>query len=45
MVGPNPFQLDLAPRLRTRLALAAGFGAALALIVSSRPSPFLYFQF
>jgi alginate O-acetyltransferase complex protein AlgI len=45
MVGPNPFQMDLAPRLRTRLALAAGFGAALALIVSSRPSPFLYFQF
>jgi alginate O-acetyltransferase complex protein AlgI len=45
MLGPNPFELQLVPRLRTRLALAAGFGAALALIVSSRPSPFLYFQF
>ncbi len=45
MEGPNPFELDLAPRLRTRLVLAAGFGAALALIVSLRPSPFLYFQF
>ncbi len=45
MVGPNPFEMHLAPRFRTRLVLAATFGAALALIVSSRPSPFLYFQF
>jgi alginate O-acetyltransferase complex protein AlgI len=45
MVGPNPFEMSLPPRLRTRVALAAAFGAAVALIVSSRPSPFLYFQF
>jgi len=45
MIGPNPFEMHLAPRLRTRLVLAAAFGSAVALIVSSRPSPFLYFQF
>ena len=45
MIGRNPFEIDLEPRLRTRLALATAFGAAVALIVSSRPSPFLYFQF
>jgi alginate O-acetyltransferase complex protein AlgI len=45
MIGPNAFDMQLSPRLRTRLVLAAGFGTALALIVSSRPSPFLYFQF
>jgi alginate O-acetyltransferase complex protein AlgI len=45
MIGPNAFDMHLTPRLRTRLVLAAGLGAALALIVSSRPSPFLYFQF
>jgi hypothetical protein len=28
-----------------RISLAAVCGAALALIVTARPSPFLYFQF
>jgi hypothetical protein len=30
---------------RRKLGLAAAFGAGLALIVTARPSPFLYFQF
>jgi alginate O-acetyltransferase complex protein AlgI len=45
MLGPNAFDLRYDRSLRWRLALAAGFGACLALIAGSRPSPFLYFQF
>lgn len=45
MLGPNPFEMSLPPKLRTQLVLSAAFGAAVALIISSRPSPFLYFQF
>ena len=33
------------PRPRHAVALAAAFGACLALIAGSGPSPFLYFQF
>jgi alginate O-acetyltransferase complex protein AlgI len=45
MVGPNPFQMQHDWTLRRRIALSLGFGAGLALIVTARPSPFLYFQF
>ena len=43
--GRNPFEMkhDWSPS--HRLGLAVAFGAALALIVTARPSPFLYFQF
>ncbi len=45
MRGPNPFEMrhELTPR--RRLALSMAFGSGLALIVTARPSPFLYFQF
>jgi D-alanyl-lipoteichoic acid acyltransferase DltB (MBOAT superfamily) len=45
MRGPNAFELKHDWRWPGRLALASAFGAALALIVGNRPSPFLYFQF
>jgi hypothetical protein len=47
MIGPNAFDLDAewTPRPRHAVALAAAFGACLALIAGSGPSPFLYFQF
>ena len=45
MRGPNAFELKHEWRWPARLALASAFGAALALIVGNRPSPFLYFQF
>jgi alginate O-acetyltransferase complex protein AlgI len=46
MVGPNAFELPLEERQwKSRLALTASFAASLALILGSRPSPFLYFQF
>jgi alginate O-acetyltransferase complex protein AlgI len=45
MAGPNAFELKHEWRLPGRVALAGAFGAALALIISARPSPFLYFQF
>jgi len=46
MVGPNAFDIDRAWvwRPRTALALAAAFGACLA-IMAGGSSPFLYFQF
>ena len=46
MIGPNPFEMrhDLRP-YRRQVALAGAFAAALAMILSSRYSPFLYFQF
>ena len=45
MVGPNPFEMRLERQWRGRLVLTASFAASLALILGSRPSPFLYFQF
>ena len=46
MIGPNPFEMRYGNwSLPTRMVLTAGFAAALAMIVSARPSPFLYFQF
>lgn len=47
MFGPNAFDIDVEwkPRPRYAVALAAAFGACLALIAGSGPSPFLYFQF
>jgi alginate O-acetyltransferase complex protein AlgI len=45
LIGPGSFELRFTWRLPTRIALTAGLAAALALIVTARPSPFLYFQF
>ena len=45
MVGPNAFEIHLERQWKSRLALTASFAASLALILGSRPSPFLYFQF
>lgn len=43
--GPNAFEMRHEWSPRRRVALAAVGGATLALIVTARPSPFLYFQF
>lgn len=45
MRGPNAFEMshDWTPRRKVGMAFA--FGMGLALIVTARPSPFLYFQF
>ncbi|HEX9564811.1 MAG TPA: MBOAT family O-acyltransferase [Gemmatimonadaceae bacterium] len=45
MVGPNAFELPLRDRPRVRVAWAVGFAASLAIILGTRSSPFLYFQF
>jgi hypothetical protein len=45
MRGPNAFDMQHEWTPRRKLGLAAAFGAGLALIVTARPSPFLYFQF
>ncbi|HEY0930675.1 MAG TPA: MBOAT family O-acyltransferase [Gemmatimonas sp.] len=45
MRGANPFEMKHEWTPTRRLALATAFGAGLALIVTARPSPFLYFQF
>lgn len=45
MAGPNAFEMQHEWTWRRRLGLAAAFGAGLAMIVTARPSPFLYFQF
>ena len=45
MIGPNAFDLPLVDRPRARVAWAVGFAATLAIILGSRSSPFLYFQF
>ncbi len=47
MVGPNAFDIDArwVPRRRHAFALAAAFGACLAIIAGTGSSPFLYFQF
>jgi hypothetical protein len=43
--GRNVFELDRDGDLPSPVPLGLAFGAALALILSARPSPFLYFQF
>jgi alginate O-acetyltransferase complex protein AlgI len=45
MRGPNVFDMKHEWTAGRKLGLAAAFGAGLALIVTARPSPFLYFQF
>ncbi len=47
MAGPNAFDIDAKwePRRRHALALAAAFGACVAIMAGSGSSPFLYFQF
>jgi len=45
MRGPNAFEMKHEWTAGHKLGLAAAFGAGLALIVTARPSPFLYFQF
>ena len=45
MFGKNAFQLSHEWTWTRRLTLASAFGFALAMIVTARPSPFLYFQF
>jgi alginate O-acetyltransferase complex protein AlgI len=43
--GRNVHEMKLEWTPRRRVAYAAVFGAAIGLIVTARPSPFLYFQF
>jgi alginate O-acetyltransferase complex protein AlgI len=43
--GPNVFEMKHEWSASRRIGLAMAFGAGLALIVTARPSPFLYFQF
>ncbi len=45
MVGPNAFDMQHAFTWRRRLFVTAASAAGLALIIGSRSSPFLYFQF
>jgi hypothetical protein len=45
MLGPNAFDLPVEDRSRRRVAWAVGFAACLAIILGTRSSPFLYFQF
>jgi alginate O-acetyltransferase complex protein AlgI len=47
MAGPNAFDIDAKwqPRRRHAFALAAAFGACIAMMAGSGSSPFLYFQF
>ncbi|HXB25765.1 MAG TPA: MBOAT family O-acyltransferase [Gemmatimonadaceae bacterium] len=47
MAGPNAFDMDAKwqPNRRHAFALAAAFGACIAIMAGSGSSPFLYFQF
>jgi alginate O-acetyltransferase complex protein AlgI len=47
MIGPNAFDIDAQwqPRPRHAFALAAAFGACIAIMAGAGSSPFLYFQF
>lgn len=45
MVGPNAYDLRLRDRWNVRVAWAVAFAASLAIILGTRSSPFLYFQF
>ena len=45
LAGKNAFEISHEWTWRRQVLLVGAFGAALALIVTARPSPFLYFQF
>jgi alginate O-acetyltransferase complex protein AlgI len=45
MRGPNAFEMNHESIPRRLVLRAVTFGVALGLIATSRPSPFLYFQF
>jgi alginate O-acetyltransferase complex protein AlgI len=45
MVGPNSLELKLRWGWRGAAVITMAFGACVAIIAGSRPSPFLYFQF
>jgi len=45
MAGKNVFELSHEWTWRRQVAYAGVFGATIAMILTSRPSPFLYFQF
>jgi hypothetical protein len=45
MAGPNVFELRPAFTLRQRALATVAFAVSLALIMGTRNSPFLYFQF
>lgn len=45
MVGPNAFDLEVRDHWRRRTALTVAFASSLAIILGTRSSPFLYFQF
>ena len=45
MVGPNVFEMRHSYNLRQRAIATVAFAVSLALIMGTRNSPFLYFQF
>lgn len=45
MFGPNAFDLPVADTARRRIGMTVAFAASLALVLGTRSSPFLYFQF
>jgi alginate O-acetyltransferase complex protein AlgI len=45
VAGPNAFDMQHFPRWRSRAAVAVGFAASLAIVLGTRSTPFLYFQF
>jgi alginate O-acetyltransferase complex protein AlgI len=45
VAGPNAFDMEHEPRWRGRAAITLGFAASLAIILGTRTTPFLYFQF
>jgi alginate O-acetyltransferase complex protein AlgI len=45
MYGPNAFDLPVVDSVRRRVGMTVAFAASLALVLGTRSSPFLYFQF
>ncbi|MBL8983179.1 MAG: hypothetical protein JNL26_13395 [Gemmatimonadetes bacterium] len=45
MAGPNAFEVEVRDTAPRRIALTLAFAASLAIILGTRSSPFLYFQF
>ncbi|MGQ0647610.1 MAG: MBOAT family O-acyltransferase [Gemmatimonadaceae bacterium] len=45
MSGPNAFDLDVQATWKRRTAVTVAFAASLAIVLGTRSSPFLYFQF
>jgi alginate O-acetyltransferase complex protein AlgI len=45
MAGPNAFDIEVRDTARRRVAITLAFAASLAIILGTRSSPFLYFQF